>query len=62
MGQAEDDGLDQQIFINDGLSNPVQIHISAEKLADLDTTSKSDPMAVLYIFDFKTYFENERLK
>ncbi len=47
MGES-DTGIDQQLFVDDGLSNPVEVHISCQNLADLDITSKSDPMTVLY--------------
>ncbi len=45
---GNEEGVDVQLLVDDGLSNPVEIHVSCQGLADLDVTSKSDPMAVLY--------------
>ena len=53
--QDVEKGCDLLIYNDDGLSNPIEIHISCENLADLDSTSKSDPMAILYEFNSRTY-------
>jgi len=39
---------DEQIFPDDFLSNPAEIHFSCENLANKDLMSKSDPFIILY--------------
>ena len=45
--QSED--LSQILMCDDGLSNPLEIHISCKDLPSLDFSSKTDPFAVVYV-------------
>ena len=49
-------GLPQapQHWIRKGTNPKVQISLAATKLADRDLTSKSDPMAIVFLFDVPT--------
>ncbi len=45
---GDQNGMNQQMLADDGLSHPVEVHVSCKDLADMDVTSKSDPLAVLF--------------
>ncbi len=51
---ADEGGIQQCVYVEDGLSHQVEMHFACENLADLDTFSKSDPMIVVYLHNKKT--------
>jgi len=49
LGYQQQSAAPRDVTLN--LQSQVEIHISCRKLLDLDTFSKSDPLAVLFVYD-----------